>query len=128
AHVAAVGVRRERGGGVHRAAVVPDDEIVLVPVVAIDEAVLRGVGVELLNQSAALVRVQAFYADAMPADEQRIAGVRQGSDDRVRDRVARDDGAQLRRDFALAAGSAKPFPECSNTDEPFEAYLELGAH
>src|SRR5690606_41256416 len=68
AHVAAVGVRRERGGRVHRAAVVPDDEIVLAPVVAIDEAVLRGVGVELLNQRAALVGVHTFYADAMPAD------------------------------------------------------------
>ncbi len=53
-HNAALGPVIERCDGMHRTAVVPHNDIVLLPMVAVDKSIVGGVGDQLIEQRATL--------------------------------------------------------------------------
>src|SRR5215471_5950024 len=81
----AIGVVAERN--VHRAAVVPQDDVVLLPLMAIDELRPRRVLHQVVDQGPALLLGHAGEARDLLADIERLAaGLRMHAHDRLGDR------------------------------------------
>ncbi len=90
---------------------------------AIDVLVLGGVGVEILDQGQALVLGHAADADAVAADEDRLAAIGHGADQRMLDRREGHHSALLRGDLALEPGQLAALPEIVNADEILDPVL-----
>ena len=69
-----------------RGAIVPDNEVVGLPLVFVDEVVNRKLGFDLCEPMAALIGVAPHYVRGMATHVQRLAVVEIGADPRVLDR------------------------------------------